>query len=70
MSGMRGEPAHCLCMNQGHWKIKVDCGETITDHFCGIILMPLGLTKLCLLYTTASLRDDYCQLIVHWSPLE
>lgn len=55
-----GEPAHCLCMNQGHWKIKADCGEIITDCSCGIILMRLGLTKPCLLYTTASLWDDYC----------
>lgn len=55
-----GEPAHCLCMNQGHWKIKADCGEIITDCSCGIILMHLGLTKPGLLYTTASLWDDYC----------
>lgn len=55
-----GEPAHCLCMNQGHWKIKADCGEIITDCSCGIILMRLGLTKPCLLYTMASLWDDYC----------
>lgn len=58
--GWGGEPAHCLCMNQGHWKIKADCGEIITDCFCGIILMHLALTKPCLLYTTASLWDDYC----------
>lgn len=58
--GMEGEPAHCLCMNQGHWKIKADCSEIITDCSCGIILMRLGLTKPCLLYTTASLWDDYC----------
>lgn len=58
--GGGGEPAHCLCMNQGHWKIKADCGEIITDCSCGIILMRLGLTKPCLLYTMASLWDDYC----------
>lgn len=58
--GEGSEPAHCLCMNQGHWKIKADCGEIITNCCCGITLMRLGLTKPCLLYTTASLWDDYC----------
>lgn len=52
--------AHCLSMNQGHWKIKADCCEIITDCSCGIILMRLGLTKPCLLHTMASLWDAYC----------
>lgn len=54
------EPKHCLCMNQGHWKIKADRGEIITDCSCGIILMRLCFTKPCLLYRMASLWDNYC----------
>lgn len=51
---------NCLFMNQGHWKIKAECVTIITDCSCAIILMSLGLTKPCLLYTMASLWDDYC----------
>lgn len=59
-SGMEGEPAHCLGMNQGHWKIKADCGEIITDCSCGIMLMHLVLPKPCLLSTRINQQRWVC----------
>lgn len=54
-----GEPAYCLCMNQGHWKIK-DCSGIIAECSCGIIPARPRLTKPCLLYIMALLWDDCC----------
>lgn len=58
--GGGGEAAHCLCMYQGHWEIKADCSEIITDCSCSVIVMRLGPTKACLLYGAASLWGDCC----------